>query len=75
MQTLALSLPLHKALVEGCWMQMSFRGFAELWPGWHTQAMRLLSGCQQAAELELGLKLRQKVEQERGLQTEQGLAT
>lgn len=55
-------------------MQMSFQGFAELWPGWHTQALRLLSGCQQAAELELGLKLQQELEQERGLQLELRLA-
>lgn len=72
---LASSLPLHRALVGGSWMQMSTRCFAELWPGWHTQTLRLLIGCQRAAELELGLKLRQELEREQGLQTELRLAT
>lgn len=68
------SLPLHRAPVEGSWMQMSARGFAELWPGWNTQTLRLLSGCQQAAELELGLKLRQELEHEQRLQIQLRLA-
>lgn len=55
-------------------MQMSSLGFAGLLPGWHTQALRLLSGCQQAAELELRLKLRQELMQEQGLQLELGMA-
>ncbi len=55
-------------------MQMSTQRFAELWPGWHTQTLRLLSGCQQAAELELGLKLRQELEHEQGLRADPGLA-
>lgn len=63
-----LLLPLHIVLAEGCWLLMQTQSFAESWPGSLTRTLTVLSGCQQAAELEQGAGLQEQDQQ--GGQTE-----